>query len=315
MSNFLTRDTSSKQLFGETFDLESLVSGVASVSAAFENGVISNIRIELVTIDNSSINNTVIGNSAPVEATFTDLTVLENSNLNGNTNISGNTTISSLNVTNCSKLGNIKICNNDIQSVNSNGNINIKTDGSGILNVYSPINNITSSGNFYSESLSGGATIKTSDDISLLSSNGNIVLNAINTGILGGLTINNNLTYSFERYTVTSSDSIVPHPNTINVITLFSINGASYNPVSSSFMPVGNQIKDGTFKIITCSSMGVNCSYTIRFAQGTLITPNPLNTSAIPTKIVFKRRSQSVQLIYDGVQQAWILLTAGAYIE
>ena len=54
---------------------------------------------------------------------------------------------------------------------------------------------------------------------------------------------------------------------------------------------------------------------TIHFGEGKLITPNPLNTSAQPSKLVFKRQSQSAQIVFDAVQSAWILIGSGAYVQ
>jgi hypothetical protein len=122
------------------------------------------------------------------------------------------------------------------------------------------------------------------------------------------------LAYSFERYEMSSA--ILPNnsPSSAVIVSLFSVAGTSFN-CSGTMPSVG--VADGTFKVLVCSAMGNGCTYTVHFGENKLITPNPLSTistPSIPTKLVFKRRSQSAQVMYDNVQKAWILLTSGAYV-
>jgi hypothetical protein len=119
------------------------------------------------------------------------------------------------------------------------------------------------------------------------------------------------LAYSFERYEMSSA--VLPNnsPSSAVIVSMFSVVGSSFNCAGT--MPSVN-VADGTFKVLVCSAMGNGCTYTVHFGENKLITPNPINTASVPTKIVFKRRSQSVQLMFDNIQKAWILLTAGAYV-
>jgi hypothetical protein len=119
------------------------------------------------------------------------------------------------------------------------------------------------------------------------------------------------LAYSFERYEMSSA--ILPNnsPSPAVIVSLFSVAGTSFN-CSGTMPTVG--VADGTFKVLVCSAMGNGCTYTVHFGESKLITPNPLNSASVPTKLVFKRRSQSAQLMYDNVQKSWILLTSGAYV-
>lgn len=119
------------------------------------------------------------------------------------------------------------------------------------------------------------------------------------------------LAYSFERYEMSSAVLQNNSPSSAVIVSMFSVVGTSFNCAGT--MPSVN-IADGTFKVLVCSAMGNGCTYTVHFGENKLITPNPINTASVPTKIVFKRRSQSVQLMFDNIQKAWILLTAGAYV-
>lgn len=125
------------------------------------------------------------------------------------------------------------------------------------------------------------------------------------------VTLQNTLAYSLvDKYTLSSGGVNHKSPSSASVVSMFSVVGVNFT-TSSGTMP-STSIPDGTMKILVCQSMGTGCTHTIHFPSGTLIAPNPLDNNAIPTKLVFKRRSQSAQLIFDGT--AWILLSSGAYV-
>jgi hypothetical protein len=126
------------------------------------------------------------------------------------------------------------------------------------------------------------------------------------------VSLQSTLIYSLDRYTLSS---LIPtrSPDATKIVTLFSVQGASFTS-SSGTMP-STSISDGTFKVIVCSSMDTGCSHSIFFGAGKLITPNPINPAIQPTKLVFKRKGQSVQLLYDATSAAWILLNSGCYVE
>lgn len=127
---------------------------------------------------------------------------------------------------------------------------------------------------------------------------------------LENVTLNSQLNYSLERFTVNSLQSSI-NPNTNVVLSFISVSGAGF--IGTGNMDVG--IYDGQLKILVASSINNNCTYELSFTPGTLITPNPGNSSAIPTKITLKSRGQSVQLIWDNVGLFWILITAGVYVS
>ena len=130
---------------------------------------------------------------------------------------------------------------------------------------------------------------------------------------LANLTLKNRFILSKERLVFNSSNP-VNSIDTGTVISFISVVGVNFTDSSSTMSNFG--VTDGAFKMIICTSMGTGCNYTIHFPSGTLIAPNPLNTDPTqkPTKIIFKRQSQSVQLVYDSVLNAWVLLNSGAYI-
>lgn len=129
------------------------------------------------------------------------------------------------------------------------------------------------------------------------------------------LSLQKGLFYSFERLNI-SQGNLSQNPNPNIIITMISVNENGEGYLSDSNL----NIKDGTLKIILCNYVKENCKYTLFFNSDKLITPNPLNINNSPTRIIFKRRSQSVQLVFDSqyyspTNGAWILLNSGAYIE
>ena len=132
---------------------------------------------------------------------------------------------------------------------------------------------------------------------------------------LSNVTLSSSLNYTFERYTL-NSGSPTRNPTTSYAVSLFSVTGPSFTTSSGTMPSNSNSVTDGTFKMLVCSSIGINSEHTIYFGTNKLITPNALGSA---TKLVFKRQGQSAQLIFDAVtnagQGAWILLNGGCYIS
>lgn len=127
---------------------------------------------------------------------------------------------------------------------------------------------------------------------------------------LANVTLQSSLAFNAERYSLSSAFP-TRNPGISNVLSMFSVTGVNFTNACGT-MP-STSVADGTYKIMMCSSMGEGCTYTLYFGAGKLLAPNPLSSASQPTKLVFKRRSQSVQMVFDAVQSAWILVT-GAYV-
>lgn len=126
-----------------------------------------------------------------------------------------------------------------------------------------------------------------------------------------GVTLQSTLMYSLtDTYTLSSGGIQFRSPSSNTVVSMFKVTGTNYTG-SSGTMP-STSISDGAFKILVCQDMGVGCTHTVYFGAGKLIVPNPINSSSTPSKLVFKRKSQSAQLLFDGT--GWILLNSGAYV-
>jgi hypothetical protein len=127
-----------------------------------------------------------------------------------------------------------------------------------------------------------------------------------------GVTLQSSLVYTLtDKYTLSSAGIQFRSPSSNSVVSMFNVTGVNYTGSSGTMPSVS--IPEGTYKVLVCQSMGSGCTHTIFFGAGRLISPNPLNESSVPTKIVFKRRGQSAQLVFDGT--AWILLGGGGYIQ
>jgi len=122
--------------------------------------------------------------------------------------------------------------------------------------------------------------------------------------------------YSVEKYSVNSSLPFKNPISTLTVVSMFSVVGTSFTGSSATMS--STNIVDGTLKILVCSSMGDNCTHTVHFGQGRIVSPNPLS-AVPPSKLVFKRTGQSVQLVFDATNNtsggAWIILNSGCYVE
>lgn len=126
--------------------------------------------------------------------------------------------------------------------------------------------------------------------------------------------LNNSLTYSIERYTLNGT-FLNRNPTITKIVSLFKVTGVG-NDSTSGTMPslISNpEIVDGTYKVLTCIEMGQGCKHTIHFGEGKLIAPTV--TGSLPTKLVFKRAGQTAQVVYSRVDDTWILLNSGAYVE
>ena len=135
---------------------------------------------------------------------------------------------------------------------------------------------------------------------------------------LQNVTLTSSLAYTFERYTLSSSGLTTRNPSVSFVVSLFSVSGPNYTTSSGTMPSNPANIPDGTFKMLVCSSLGVGSSHTIIFGANKLIAPNPLDSNAVPTRIIFKRQGQTAKLLFDaqgnGGLGTWILLTSGVYV-
>lgn len=152
---------------------DTLVAGNLEIPGLFEDSTIFNIVIE-----DSVINNTIIGVDGDTIGYFSELTV------NGDTFLMNNlgdigvywdsqnnifNINTDLKVTGCSILGNLEICENYIKAINNNGDVQIIPDGFGTIFLQGPITNFASNGNFSSTLKNGNFQVTASDYIKLTS--------------------------------------------------------------------------------------------------------------------------------------------------
>ena len=125
-------------------------------------------------------------------------------------------------------------------------------------------------------------------------------------------TLSGYLVQNIERYNL-SNTQVFHSPSTNYPITMFSVIGTNFTTPCGT-MPSSGLVADGTLKTIVCSAMGNNCKYTLFFGEGKLVSCNPLGGSA--SSIVFKRQSQSCQLVFNADAMAWIIIGGnGVYVQ
>lgn len=134
----------------------------------------------------------------------------------------------------------------------------------------------------------------------------NILSNTVSASF-ENVSLQSNLMYSFERYTL-SSLSQYRNPSINTIVSFVSVNGVSFN-ASGTLGTVG--ISDGQIKNIICSSIGANCTYTVHV--GDLVAPN-IGNNTLATKLQFIRAGQTAQLIFDAQLSSWIVLGRGCSV-
>jgi hypothetical protein len=305
------------------------------ITGSLGNFAISNINADSITLNPNGLLNMNCGKITNIkEITGCGNNVyfnLQNINLNNNSFINLNT---NGNYITSNTLNNILInsSNNIVFNTISNGSI-IIPDNTKIVygnnNFISGSNgnlNLVGLTNIYLSASTNGSVVipqntslsfngTTNQVISIISTTGNLTLNSSNGSILlnsSYTTINGILTYGIDRYTLQSGVTDFKNPDLTKMVSLFKVIGPNY--ITSSGTMGSTNVKDGSLKIISCTNMGIGCIYTLQFPINTLIAPNPLNINLQPTKIVFKRQGQSVQLMFNAIDTQWILISSNAYI-
>lgn len=254
-------------IYGNTGTFDTIIAKNVIFTDASINNLFQGSLLDDVTIINSQIDNTIIGSDQPNAGTFTLLnttsdvvftsidgtnSVYWNSNT-GTFNVTGD-----LNVTGCGLFGNIDICANTIQAVNTNGDINLLSKGNGGLFLTGPIRNVASSGNYLTNVLNGNVIFNASENISLTSNqsyldfnsfsdqtfstkNGDITLNT-ETGLGIRLITTIDFFNTLVRVT-TNGDSNVKIGDTIT------ITGTNSNPNFNGTFTVTNVLTPNTFNI------------------------------------------------------------------
>jgi len=315
----------SKPLKGEqiisnfgSFDVitaNSIVLETVNIAGVYEDGVFLNVDIK-----DSNISNTIIGGDGPAPAYFTYLEtrgdVLFKSDTLGDDYLSWNSNTGVLTLSNdlvvegCSYLGNLEICENYIRAVNTNGDINIVPNNTGTVYVRGAIYNVTTSGNFYSEVRSGGASFVVNNNINLYSSVGSASVTSFDNQVYS--TVNGDITLRTEKPVTKGINSIRNTNGNVMVTTstvhelksgdTITITGA--NVLNSTYM-VGSVLSGTVFLL---ASVGTVISSTITTGSLTKSLTNKivldtLNVVEVPdsTRVVFGVTSNSLMGNTEGL--------------
>lgn len=251
---------------GNTGTFGTIIAKNVIFDEATVNSLFLGSLIDGAIIINSQIDSTIIGSDQPNAATFTTLNTINDvlfssvntrsvywDSINGIFRITGD-----LRVTGCGLFGNIDICTNTIQAVNTNGDINILSKGNGGLFLTGPIRNVASSGNYLTNVLNGNVIFNASDYISLKSNqsyinltsfsdqtfnteNGDISLNT-ETGL--GIKLITTIDFFNTLVRVTTSGN-----SNLKVGDTITITGTNSNPNFDGTFTVTNILTPNTFNI------------------------------------------------------------------
>lgn len=256
--------------------LSGLASLNPSLTASVADSVISNINsgntvFTNVTITGGQIDGAVIGNNNAVIINATTITsgtpgtgysVCFYGNIIGDSacwmpnsgtwNIQGD-----LIVRDISDLGNIRISTNTIRATNTNGNINLTTNGTGILTINSGITNQTLSGNIIFNTSNGYYSLDS--QINTLTSELDTNINTINGNIKLTTGNGSNFNISFISTGTTSVTVTTTTPNNFVIGQIIHISSSNSTPnINSSFI-ILSIISSTSFTIsVTVTSIGTS---------------------------------------------------------
>ena len=237
------------------------------------DGFINDTAVSGLTIEDSVINNTVIGGEGANQAYFTTLVAYSdvffrpyNSNnyvsweaINAIFNINGG-----FNVIGCSTLGNLGICENTITALNINGDINLVPRQLGSIYLTGPVANIVSStGNYLTSLKDGNVTFLSSDYISLTSRSSSNTFTSfsgqtINTGN-GDITLNTDTAIGNKNITsiLTTGGNLVVTttiPSSVKIGDVVNLSNTSSVPTLDGNFVVTNILNSNRFSISTGST-------------------------------------------------------------
>ena len=173
---------------GNVGSFDTIMSNNVIFSNTTINSLFEDALLDGVIIINSQIDNTIIGSDQPNSATFSLLNAINDvvfTSIDGtqyvywDANRGMFTITGDFTVSGCGLFGNIDICRNTIQAVNTNGDINLISKGNGSIFITGAIRNVASSGNYLTNVLNGNVIFNASDYISLTSNRSYLKLNSL----------------------------------------------------------------------------------------------------------------------------------------
>jgi len=307
VSNFGSFDTVS----ANTLILESV-----SITGVYEDGIFIGI-----TIQDSELINTTIGLQQPNVGYFTELKTFDDvtftSNI-ANTNLiwdpdTGQLYISSTSgsfkVDGCSYLGNLEICRNDVKAINPNGDVNIIPNNIGTINLRGAVNNTSTVGSFSVQMLSGGASIVTSNGITMYSSRGSLAATTDDGQTF--MTMNGDISFNVDTATTLRNLTNVRFTSGSIILTTpvyHNLNSGDVVLVSNGSLQggftVGSILSTNTVSLTTTtnSSFIQTGGNVIKVANNNIILNTP-NLVRIPhdTRLVFGTTSNAVSGSTTGI--------------
>lgn len=300
------------------------LSGIPNISNSLKNGVTNDlidsissggITLENVNIQSGNINGSLIGQLQPGPIASTNFTVGSPGNgytacffgnvvgdsacwlpVPGQWNIQGD-----LLVRDISDLGSLRISQNTISSTNTNGNVNISPNGSGITTINSGLTLNTISGNIYQETQNGvyylsakTNSLLSASDTSISTSNGDIKF------VTGNSRVTFNISFITVGNTFTTITTTLPNSFTIGQKVIFTNTNSS--PSLNGTYTVSNIISTVSFTV------SLTVPITVSGTTGNVQLTNNIYLSAsnnifVPQNVplVFGTNTSSPNLVSDGI--------------
>lgn len=289
------------------------------------DGLIDGSQVIGVTIIDSEIRNTVIGANGPNEGHFTRITsrgditfrTIDGSksvtwdSINGIWNIQG-----ALSVKECSTLGNLGICENTIQALNPDGDINLISKGLGRLNFTGPISNVVvSQGNYLTSLAMGNVTYISGDYLSFTSQSSSNTMTSFTDQTFN--TVNGDISFNTE----TSISNLL-------ITSIFNTNGSvAITTADTSKVRVGDTVQiSNTNSVPTVNGQyqvtEIINGYSFAISTGTSILTNattgalykPLSRNINLNASVYVKIPQNIDLTFGNTENSISGNTSGMFI-
>lgn len=307
----------------DTLEANKIVLSTETIESLIDGTILTGTVIE-----DSLINNTVIGADGPSQGFFTTLVVYNDvifrpvsgkyvswDSINGLFSIKGG-----FNVIGCSTLGNLGICENTISALNINGDINLVSRQLGSIYLTGPVKNIVSStGNYLTSLKDGNVTFLSSDYINLTSRSSSNTFTSfsgqtINTGN-GDITLNTDTDIGNKNISsiLTTGGNLVVTtniPSSVKTGDVVNLSNTNSVPTLNGNFVVTNILNSNSFSISTGSTFS---GLTSNGTSGILYKEpsNNINLNAS----VYVKIPENIDLIFGNTTNNIYGNTGGIYLE
>ncbi len=270
------------------------------LSAAQVEALLNGVQIDGVTIINSEINNSIIGQDGGNIGYFTNIIASGDITFYGDNNTqyffwdsnTGDLTLTNnLNVGGCSQLGNLRICGNTILATNTDGNVILVPNGTGTIDLSGPVNSTSTYGNFYVNTLDGYVSLNgqnfytnTLYNQDLTTANGDITLTTSSVGNLGIEIITDIYSTVGNNVVITTSTQ-----NNLKIGDIINVTQSNSSPLFDGDWIITSILSPESFTVSSSTVLTTDATYgNLTKYPNTSINLNAELSVNIPSDILFK---------------------------